>query len=256
MEYLFRARESIRAKVLGAPRLYLALDYDGTLTRIVTDRRRALLPKRTRELLRTLASSTRCLLTIVSGRRLPDLMKLVDIDRAYYMGNHGLEIRGPGFRFVHTGAKRLSHYLPELSRQLNERLCGTGAFVENKGLTLSVHYRNARQREVPKILSTIRLVLRDDEMFEANYDKKVVDVRPSLSWNKGSALEVLMQHLGRYPVIYIGDDRTDEDAFMKFRDAITVIVSPRPKASAAHYYLKSTGDVARFLKLSNSWLQE
>ena len=67
MEYLFRALESIRAKVLESPQLYLALDYDGTLTRIVSDRRRALLPKRTRELLRTLASSTRCLLTIVSG---------------------------------------------------------------------------------------------------------------------------------------------------------------------------------------------
>ena len=183
-------------------------------------------------------------------------MKLVNLDRVYYVGNHGLEIRGPGFRFVHTGAKRLSHYLPELLRQISERLCGTGAFVENKSLTLSVHYRNAQQRDVPKILSTIRLVLRDEERFEAIYDKKVVDVRPSLSWNKGSALEVLMQRLGRYPVICIGDDRTDEDAFMKLRNAITIIVSRRPKASAAHYYLKSIGDVARFLRLSNSWLQE
>ncbi len=232
------------------------MDYDGTLTRIINDPGRALLQKRTRELLCTLASNARCLLTIVSGRRLSDLIELVDIDRAYYIGNHGFEIRGPGFRFVHPGATRLSHHLSKLSREINERLFGTGAFVEDKGLTLSVHYRSARHRDVPKILSTVKLVVQDYEMFETIHDREVVDVRPSLSWNKGSALELLMQHLGRYPVIYIGDDRTDEDAFMKLGNALTILVSQRPRVSAAHYYLRSTRDVGRFLRLTDSWLQE
>ena len=256
MEYLFNAEKLIQVKLMRAPRLHVALDYDGTLTPIVTDPRRALLPQRTREMLQTLASNTHCLLTIVSGRCLSDLVKFVDVNRAYYVGNHGLEIRGPRFKFVHAEAKEISHHLPELSRAFNKRLAGTGASVEDKGLTLSVHYRNARQRSISKILSTIRRVLRDYKRLEAVHGKKVVDVRPRVSWNKGMALEFLMQHLGRYPDVYVGDDRTDEYAFMRLKNAVTILVSPRPKVSAARYYLRSTGDVARFLRLINSWLQE
>jgi len=257
MEYLLRAQKSIRRKLLRAPRLYLALDYDGTLTRIVNDPEHALLPKRTKELLQSIAAKNRCFLIIVSGRRVVDLIKLVDIDRAYYVGNHGLEIRGPGYRFVgHNGAKKLSHCLPELSRKLNQRLFATGAVLENKGLTLSVHYRNVRRSSIPVVLSTVRQILQDYDMFGAIFDKKVIDIRPNLAWNKGSALEVLRQHLGRYPMVYIGDDRTDEDAFVKLKDALTVLVSCRPRSSGASYYLKSTRDVAVFLRLFNSWIQE
>lgn len=191
MEYLFRAEELIRVKVLRTPRVHVALDYDGTLTPIVRNPRNALLPQRTRELLQTLASNTHCLLTIVSGRSLSDLVKFVDINRAYYVGNHGLEIHGPGFKFVHAKAREISRHLPELSREFSKRLVGTGAFVEDKGLTLSVHYRNASQRRVSKILSTIRQVLLDYRLLEAVHGKKVVDVRPRVSWNKGSALNYL-----------------------------------------------------------------
>lgn len=256
MEYAFKVQNSIRAKVRRAQRQYLALDYDGTLTRIVSDPERAFLPKRTRELLRKLAANTRCVLVIASGRRLKDLIRLVDVDRAYYVGNYGLELKGPGVRFVHSGAKKFSRHVRKLSRQLNQGLLGTGAFVENKHLTISVHYRKARQSIVPRILATIKLVLQDYDLFEVNYGKKVVDIKPKVSWNKENALEMLMKRLGRHPLLYIGDDRADEEAFVKLRSALTVRVTRRPKASIAQYYLKSPGEVATFLKLFNSWLQE
>jgi len=143
-------------------------------------------------------------------------------------------------------------------------ILGIAAFGVNNILCLSgdpISYGNHPQAKPVLDLDSIQLIrmvkgLRDEKRFEVIYDKKVIDVRPNLSWNKGTALEVLMSRLGRYPVIYIGDDRTDEDAFMKLRNATTVVVSRRPQASAAHYYLKSIGDVTRFLQLFNSWLQQ
>jgi len=255
MQYLLRAPESIRETITSSPRIYLALDYDGTLARLVPDRGRAFLPRATEELLRRLASNTRCVLTIVSGRRLSDITTLVGIEGAYYVGNHGLEIQGPRLRFVHAGAKAFSRYLPDITRELNEQLRGTRASVENRGLTLGVHYRKVRHRDMPTFFSTVKHVLQDYEMFETIYDKNVVDVRPNLSWDKGSALEVLIQRLGQYPMVYIGDDRTDEDAFRKLRNAITILVSQKPKISAAHYYLRGTRDVVAFLRLLNSWLE-
>lgn len=62
--------------------------------------------------------------------------------------------------------------------------------------------------------------------------------------------QVLMQHLGPYPIIFVGDDRTDEDAFMKLKNTFAIALSRKPGESAASYYLKSTSDVARFLRLS------
>jgi trehalose-phosphatase len=146
--------------------------------------------------------------------------------------------------------------LPKLRLRLNQQLVGTGALVENKGLTISVHYRNAQPKLTSTILSKVRLVLEDYDMFEASYGKKVIDVRPRLTWNKGTAVQLLMQHEGLYPIIYVGDDYTDEDAFVELNDAIKILVSRHPETSNATYYLKSPLDVARFLRLINLWLQE
>lgn len=45
-----------------------------------------------------------------------------------------------------------------------------------------------------------------------------MEIRPSIEWNKGHALEYFLDSLGlgsstNILPVYIGDDRTDEDAF-------------------------------------------
>jgi trehalose 6-phosphate phosphatase len=92
-------------------------------------------------------------------------------------------------------------------------------------------------------------------MFEAIQGKKIIDIRPRISWTKGHAVELITKHHQEYPIIYIGDDCTDEDAFRILRNAITILVSKRRIPSAAQYYLKNVGEVVSFLRDLNSWLQ-
>src|SRR5258706_4856935 len=84
-------------------RLLLLLDFDGTLSPIVKNPRRASLPQATRRVLTDLARRPGVAVAIVSGRRIEDLRALVGLP-VIYAGNHGLRIEGPGFRFLAPGA--------------------------------------------------------------------------------------------------------------------------------------------------------
>jgi len=83
----------------------LAFDYDGTLAPIVPNPEAATLPETVRADLWTLARSPRVHVGVVSGRDLADLRAQVAVSEAIYAGCYGLEIEGPGMRFVHPGAQ-------------------------------------------------------------------------------------------------------------------------------------------------------
>jgi trehalose-phosphatase len=249
LNYVFRSLGQIESEVSKANRIYFFLDYDGTLTPIVDNPENALLQEKFRRLLRVLASRHDCILSIVSGRRIDAIKKLVKLPGIYYVGNHGFRIEGPGISFVHPKARELSRELTLTSNKIRAQLEGIESVLEDKGLTLSVHYRNTPPSDVKRLLGTVRNVARRREKLKLVYDKKVVEIWPRMNWDKGMAVRLIMRTLGRGLPIYVGDDSTDEKAFVRIKSGITILVSRRRKRSNAKYYVKNVADVYKFLRL-------
>ena len=124
-----------------------------------------------------------------------------------------------------------------------------GAFVEYKGLTASIHYRQAAEMDVAKIQAAVRnAVARNDGLFRVNSGRKVLEILPRTQWHKGAAVLWINSHLTKKPAlsIYLGDDTSDEDAFGVLTDSITVKVGGAP-VTCAHYRLPDPAAVRDFL---------
>jgi trehalose-phosphatase len=82
----------------------------------------------------------------------------------------------------------------------------------------------------------------------------VLEIRPNIDWDKGKAVEWVLASIAsdipaRYLPVYIGDDRTDEDAFRILRRrGLTVLVSSEKMVSDAEYVLNNVKEVKIFLK--------
>jgi len=228
----------------------LFLDFDGTLVPIATDPTAPQLNHRTRDTLARVSRKTSCVTTIISGRAIDDIYRRVRMQSLVYAGNHGLEIRGPDFHFVEPGAAALRDRLEQLSAQLTVALQKiSGALVEYKSLTTSVHYRMVADHDVSRVEAMVRAsVARDGTSFRLNTGKKVLEIVPRSSWNKGTAARWINRHLGLDEThsIFIGDDVTDEDAFSVLTQAITVRVGD-PGITHARYHLPDPEAVNEFL---------
>jgi len=261
MQYLFDIWDKVAHRLKSADHILLLSDYDGTLTPIVDKPELAALPQETRKLLRTLAKNRRYTVGIVSGRALPDLKSKVDLEGIIYAGNHGLEIEGFGSSFLEPIAEEMRPFLRMLNQALSATLRGIkGVFVEDKGLTVSVHYRLVDDTEEGRVKDTFRKVtdsLHVTGKIRITQGKKVYEIRPPVDWDKGKAIAWLMAKCrevrgrgGALP-IYLGDDLTDEDGFkaIERNNGISIFVGEGSLQSAARYFLKSPEEVAQFLKM-------
>jgi trehalose 6-phosphate phosphatase len=249
----FSTLPGVAERIRGAPRLLLGLDYDGTLTPIVEDPAQAFLPTRTKQIIKALSRRSDVAVAIVSGRAHADVQERVGIPGLIYASNHGIEISGPGMNFLLLGAKDFSPTLQVLASDLAKQLGHIhGAFIENKGFTLSVHYRRAapadREEVRRTVLHAVELV---KDRFQVTPGDKVHEIRPRLGWNKGAALTWIKEQLGKPDalVIYLGNDTTDEDVFMAFGDnAISIKINNGAAATAARYRLADPFAVREFLQ--------
>jgi trehalose 6-phosphate phosphatase len=245
------ALPAIADRIGRAPRLLLCLGFDGTLAPINDRPDEVQLSHKVRELLRALAESGRLTVAIFSGRERGELARLVDIPGVIYVGNHGLEISGPGLLFVEPTAAQFGEQIRQICGDFESRLAGIpGALVENKGLTVSLHYRTVP----PDLHETFRKMVHGalanaSHPFLLREGRMVYEVRPRAYWNKGHAVNWLGEHLGDEPLlpVYIGDDNTDEDAFSAIPDGITVKVGD-PGGTAAQYCVDGPKDVHEFLR--------
>jgi trehalose-phosphatase len=243
----------IGARIASASAVLLGLDFDGTLTPIVEHPARAVLPPETAEVLLALASHENTTVAIISGRALGDLQALVGIKNLIYAGNHGLEIAGPRFSFVEAAAADARPALQALGQELAKRLQPlAGAFVEDKNLTLTVHFRQVASEDWEEFRRIVHAVLASSSHpFVLTAGQKSYELRPRVYWNKGNAMAWLQERLDRPDalVIYAGDDATDEDAFTALPDQITVKVGSGGE-TAAHFHVDGPAEVLEFL----SWL--
>ena len=228
----------------------LFLDYDGTLVPLRPVPGQARLTSGRREILRRLAE--RFPVAIVSGRSLDDLTSLVGLPDLLLAGNHGLEILLGGARWVHPEAARARPALETLLGNVRPALSAIpGILIEDKGLTLSVHYRLSPLGSGVKIGRLLRRHLAGQKKgLVLIKGKKVYEIRPPGVWNKGSAaLRILRIAVpaGSLP-IYIGDDRTDEDAFRALAPIGLTARVGRRRRTAAQFRLAGIGTVWSVLR--------
>jgi trehalose-phosphatase len=245
------ALEHIEEMARRGDRLAVFLDYDGTLAPIVSHPEDASLSDSMRQTLGSLAA--RVPVAILSGRDLDDVRGRVFVDGVVYAGNHGFDIAGAGGLRRELGAAHLT-VLDAAEAELREALDDIpGAQLERKHFSVAAHYRNVNENDAFKVALAVEAVAARHRELRRMDGKKVYELLPDIDWNKGKAVLWLLETLslkGRNALpIYIGDDRTDEDAFRALeKRGVTILVSEHPQATAANYCLNNPEEVERFLR--------
>lgn len=236
--------------------LILLLDFDGTLAPIVARPEMAGMPKRTRRALDSLMVLSGVTVAVVSGRGLADVRERAAIPGIAYAGNHGMEIEGAGLHRIHPEAAAARPELEEAAREIGYVLGAIdGAFVEDKGLTLSIHYRQAAERKA-EVRNAVNGAAGGRPGLKVTEGKMVLEVRPRVEWDKGRAVLFLLDQMrppAGAPVLYLGDDRTDEDAFRALEGWSpsaegVLIADPLPVESAARSYLRDPAEVGELFE--------
>jgi trehalose 6-phosphate phosphatase len=195
-------------------------DIDGTLAPIVERGAEAAVPEDARDALRALAD-TYALVGCLSGRRAGEARRLVGLDDLTYIGNHGFERILPEAGEVEADPAVAGHEdaAPAfVSRLDSAELDFLGLRVEDKGPIRALHWRSApdearaeaRAREIAGDAIGRNLV--------PHWGRKVLEIRPAVHLDKGTALAELLEARGMSRALYGGDDRTDIDAFRRLRD--------------------------------------
>ncbi|XVF52661.1 hypothetical protein PTKIN_Ptkin05aG0036500 [Pterospermum kingtungense] len=261
-------------------KIAIFLDYDGTLSPIVDDPDRAFMSDAMRSAVRDVAKYFPT--AIISGRSRDKVYDLVGLTELYYAGSHGMDIMSPVshtesdghpncIRSTDQQGKEVNLFQParefipmidEVFKTLVENTKDIkGAKVENHKFCASVHYRNVEEKNWPTIAQCVHDILKDYPRLRLTHGRKVLEIRPVIDWNKGKAVEFLLESLGLSDSddvlpIYIGDDKTDEDAFKVLREGnrgYGILVSSVPKESKALYSVKDPSEVKKFLKALVRW---
>lgn len=247
---------SVRERISGA-HLVLLLDFDGTLAPLAPTPDDAALPRGTRSLLERLAEHPRCTLAVVSGRGVEDLRGKVGIPGVVYVGSHGLEADGTEALPSYEPPRLMRELLSWMRRELEPLLAAApGAFIEDKKASLAVHYRLAAPGDAARVERAVRGAVSTLDVggfLDVAEGKMVLEIRPRLDWNKGTAVAQLIRAEDRlrgggvFPV-YAGDDATDEDGFRAVEGRGIAVLVGGPRASRATHYVENTEEVARMLR--------
>ncbi|XP_021743535.1 probable trehalose-phosphate phosphatase D [Chenopodium quinoa] len=254
-------------KASKGKKMVMFLDYDGTLSPIVQDPDRAFMSDEMRAAVKAVARYFPT--AIVSGRGKDKVHDFVKLKELYYAGSHGMDIEGPahGTNDKSVVCQPASEFLPMINQVYKKLVVKTqfieGAKVESNKFCLSVHFRCVEEKKWPELVELVKEVLSDYPKLKMNYGRKVLEIKPTIKWDKGKALEYLLEALGYANSkdvlpIYIGDDKTDEDAFKvlrKRKQGFGILVSKFPKETSAAYTLQDPSEVMCFLQRMVEWKQ-
>lgn len=256
-------------------KIVVFLDYDGTLSPIVDDPNRAFMSDEMRAAVKNIALHFPT--AIISGRNRDKVSELVGLSELYYAGSHGMDIAFP----AKSGVSYIDPKCIKSTDENGEEVCVfqparefiplikevfgilakktryiEGSSVENHKFCASVHYRNVVRKRWPRVAQIVHDVLKGYPRLILTHGRKVLEIRPDIDWDKGKAVNFLLESLGLdnnedVLALYIGDDRTDEDAFKALREGnrgYGILVSAAPKESKAFFSLNNTTQVKEFLE--------
>ncbi|KAK6793113.1 hypothetical protein RDI58_012194 [Solanum bulbocastanum] len=217
-------------KIAKGKKIVIFLDYDGTLSDIVPNPEEAFMTDKMRMVLGEVAN--RFPTAIISGRKRERVQDFVQLKNVYYAGSHGLDIEAP-LDSTNSNKKdnKVVSYQP------------------------AIEFLPEKQKDFGTVENIISVVLKEHPNFRVSMGIKVFEIRPNIVWNKGHALEYFLENLGfgnsdDVLPIYIGDDRTDEDAFkvlLKRGQGFPIVVTAAPKDTKALYSLREPKEVMEFL---------
>lgn len=221
-----------------------AFDLDGTLAPIVANPGAIGIPDAVREEIAILHEQA--LVAVITGRSRSDALKHLALAPHYLIGNHGAE----GLPGWETGEDDFSHTVNNWINQLDVLIPikdRAGIVIENKGVTLSIHYRH-----VANIKSLHTLILRAISRLSPQPrrvgGKFIENLIPDGAPDKGVALKLLLQYTGRQKAFFAGDDETDEDVFrLDNKDIFTVRIEKKT-GSRARFHLRNQDEIVRLLR--------
>lgn len=227
------------------------LDMDGTLIELAPTPAAARTDAALLDLIGDLRAACQGAVAVVSGRAIADLERRLPGLALALAGQHGLERRdaGGGEHRQATPPAAKSRIVAELASVLEQH---PGLLLEDKGLSLALHYR-----QVPRLASYVHRLLRrlldgeaggDGQRLQLQKGKRVVEIKPA-GVDKGSAVEAFLAEppfSGRRPV-YIGDDATDEHGFAVVNRRQGISIKVGKGASAARYRLPDVAAVRAWL---------
>jgi alpha,alpha-trehalose-phosphate synthase [UDP-forming]/trehalose-phosphatase len=244
-KYFFDSLKDIKNRI-SDNRAFIFLDYDGTLTPIVESPEEAIISEDMRDLLQKLKD--KYTIAIISGRAIDNIKGMVGIENIIYAGNHGSEIWDGSRVFLSQDFSEVKSQLRDLLIILEEKLSHIpGVLIEDKGITASIHFRQVWAKDLGELFSIFWEETKNfEDTFRITSGKKVFEIRPVNAWNKGDAVEWIMEKFGNDSTpVYIGDDTTDEDAFRAISGkGLSVVVGGSLEAD---YYVKNQEEVQAFL---------
>ncbi len=249
---LHEVMERLRDAYLSGSSLVLLFDYDGTLTPIVEHPRLAVLDAQTKALLANLADHPRVHVGVLSGRDLDELKLLVQIPGLYLAGTGGLELELRGLRIAHPHADRMAEIIKRCAAHLESHLAAHhGAWLEDKRLSLTVHYRQLPEQLIGSLQAAVAEVTR---CFAGELrivqGPKAWEIAPTNSWNKGTAVRLILADCvaGSDVLFYAGDGANDVEAIEEVAAMGGITVGIGPDApSAAEYRLPNHAALCEFL---------
>lgn len=215
------------------------LDVDGTLAPIVARPELAEVPEETRAELRRLVKRY-AVVACVSGRSGEEARRLVGVEGVVYVGVHGLELAPEAERWRETLRPFAQLDWP---------------WLEDKGLTVALHWREAADERAARA-ELDRVAERAEEAgLEARWGRKVLELRPPVEADKGTAVRALLGERGLRRALYAGDDTTDLDAFrgldgleVAVRIAVVSAEAPPGLSEAADLVVASPAELLELLR--------
>ncbi|KAJ8430413.1 hypothetical protein Cgig2_025840 [Carnegiea gigantea] len=242
-------------KAAKGKQIVMFLDYDGTLSPIVQDPDRAFMSNEMRAAVKAAAKyfptaivTGRCKAKKNNNMNVYDFVKLEEL---YYAGSHGMDIEGPANRkdnksIVFQPASEFLVMIDKVTKDLAEKIKAIpGARVENNKFCVSVHFRCVDEKKWGELAELVKEVLDNYQKLKMTHGRKVLEIKPFIEWNKGKALEFLL-------------DALDEDAFkvlQKRKQGFGILVSKFPKETSAAYTLQEPSEVMCFLQRLVEWKQ-
>ena len=242
--------------------LFFFSDFDGTLAPIRRDPAKVVLSARVRRILEALI--LRMPVAIISGRPLTYLHKVINMPEIVLAGNHGLEIdlpniaRLPVQSFRHPEALACKKRIHQLARRL-QQACKEikGTLIEDKGLSLTFHYRavlSALHETAFKTFDEIIKPFQDKGLLRVSRGKMCLEVRPNIDWGKAEAMAWILDvyqssrtKISFFPV-YMGDDETDRAAVaLAYKKGISLFKGS-PNGTRATYFVESHEEIIRFMR--------